>query len=163
MQIAIKPRHETPTKVRTNKRRPSKADFPLCCIQVVFCLSTGDCDTIQTSEGQSFLLNYFWVRWTAAWGGVGLGGGLMLNRIIKLYQLCDTPPSAAGWKAMHFHAPSKPLTCHEKIWHQSWQKHKGEMNDAIVAGKHQSCSILWGKQCIFCLHFRGDKQHLWLA
>lgn len=52
-----------------------------------------------------------------------------------------------------FMPPSKPLTRHEKIWHQSWQKHTGEMNDAIVAGKHQSCSILWGKQCIFLFEF----------
>lgn len=56
---------------------------------------------------------------------------------------CAALPSAARWKAVRFHGPSKPLTCHEKIWHQSWQKHKGEMNDTIVVSKHQSCSILW--------------------
>lgn len=41
-----------------------------------------------------------------------MNGGL--NRIIKLHQLCGTLLSAARWKAERFHAPSKPLTRHEK-------------------------------------------------
>lgn len=124
---------------RTNKWRPSKAfifrTFSLlysgCLLSSLWLLWH---DT-ETSKGQSFLLNYFWVRWTGGW--------IESLNFTSYRNACDALPSAARWKAVHFHAPSKPLTRHEKIWHQSWQKHKGEMNDTIVAAKHQSCSILW--------------------
>lgn len=43
-----------------------------------------------------------------------MNGGL--NGIIKLQQLCDALPSE---KLRIFMLLQKPLTCHEKIWHQS--------------------------------------------
>lgn len=96
-------------------------------------------------------------------GSLGRGELGGLNRIIKLYQLCDAPPSVARWKAAHFHAPSKPLTRHEKIWHQFWQKTQGR-NEWCHCGRQTSIMLNTSeKQCIFCLRFRGDKQHLWLA
>lgn len=86
-------------------------------------------------QGPKFLIKLFL--------GEMNGGWIESLNFTSYRNACDALPSAARWKAAHFHAPSKPLTRHEKIWHQSWQKHKGEMNDTIVAAKHQSCSILW--------------------
>lgn len=113
----------------------------LCLLQLLW-------QDTETSKGQSFLLNYFWVRWNRG-----------LNRIIKVRPIIGMHalalPSAVRWKAVRFHAPlsspSEPLTWREKIWHQSWQKHKGEKwTIPLWLPEHQSCSILLGKkQCSF--------------
>lgn len=110
---------------------------------VLLCLLRLLWQDTETSKGQSFLLNYFWVRWNRG-----------LNRIIKVRPIIGMHvlalPSAVRWKAVRFHAPlsspSEPLTWREKIWHQSWQKHKGEKwTIPLWLPEHQSCSIFWGK------------------
>lgn len=79
-----------------------------------------------------------------------MNGGWMESLNFTSYRnACAALPSAARWKAARFHAPSKPLTRHEKIWHQSWQKHKGEMNDTIVDSKTSIMLNTLEKQYIF--------------
>lgn len=134
-----------------NYQRLSHSTHSLCWGQaVLLCLLWLLWQDTETSKGQSFLLNYFWVRWNRG-----------MNRIIKVRpdyrNACAALPSAERWKALRFLAPPRPfspselLTHREKIWHQSWQKHKGEKwTIPLWLSEHQSCSILLGKtQCSF--------------
>lgn len=75
----------------------------------------------ETSKGQSFLLNYFWVR-------CDTGSMESLKFTSSRNAYARAAVCCKRWKAARFHAPSKPLTRREKIWHQASRKKDGNNN-----------------------------------